>query len=515
MRFFFISLLLPLVSTLVAAEPGTVKFELIREKRSPNTIDLFQHRHRHRLSRRQSSVSNTVQQILDNYSYLYYANITLGTPGQNLRLQIDTGSSDVWVQSGENQVCQERSDPCAESGIFEPEDSSTYDVVASDAFSIRYGDLSYARGDYAQDSFGIGGATVHNLTVGVATNANATEGIMGIGYASNEAIVGQQGPSSQYPNLPELMVQQGLIQSRAYSLWLNDLFASTGTVLFGGIDRAKFSGNLVELPIDKFVGESSPSEFFVTLDGVGFTDTDGSRVPLVTNLREPVLLDSGTSFNYLPDRVLVSLGQAISAQYNENLGFFVQTCAITSLNATIDFNFNGVTIQVPLNELLYPAVTTSGRQLTFENGDPVCLLTVSSNSQIGVSILGDTFLRSAYVVYDLDNAVIGLAQTVFNATDSDIVAIGTGSDAVPGAVVRTTTPAFGTTAELTFDVSSTAPTLHTATGSPRTTATGVTSPTAAATPTSTGNAGARVDANGYSGRALAVAAAVAAFAVRL
>ena len=38
-------------------------------------------------------------------------------------------------------------------------------------------------------------------------------------------------------------------------------------------------------------------------------------------------------------------------------------------------------------------------------------------------VLGDTFLRSAYVVYDLHNNEISLAQTNFNSTGSNIMEI--------------------------------------------------------------------------------------------
>lgn len=36
---------------------------------------------------------------------LYFANVTVGTPAQALALQIDTGSSDVWVPAAEAALC--------------------------------------------------------------------------------------------------------------------------------------------------------------------------------------------------------------------------------------------------------------------------------------------------------------------------------------------------------------------------------------------------------------------------
>ena len=54
-------------------------------------------------------------------------------------------------------------------------------------------------------------------------------------------------------------------------------------------------------------------------------------------------------------------------------------------------------------------------------------------SQGTTSVLGDTFLRSAYVVYDLANNEISLAQTNFNSTSSHVLEIGSGTGSVPGA----------------------------------------------------------------------------------
>jgi hypothetical protein len=48
-------------------------------------------------------------------------------------------------------------------------------------------------------------------------------------------------------------------------------------------------------------------------------------------------------------------------------------------------------------------------------------------------VLGDTFLRSAYVVYDLENNEISIAQTNFNATTENIQEIQKGADGVPNA----------------------------------------------------------------------------------
>jgi hypothetical protein len=71
-------------------------------------------------------------------------------------LQIDTGSSDIWVQVPYSRLCQSRGDPCAASGTYDNTSSSSYAYVNSD-FQIQYADGTEAVGDYATETFNIGG----------------------------------------------------------------------------------------------------------------------------------------------------------------------------------------------------------------------------------------------------------------------------------------------------------------------------------------------------------------------
>ncbi len=81
--------------------------------------------------------------------------VTIGTPGQKLALQIDTGSSDIWVEVPESRLCQLRTNPCGITGTYENSTSSTYKYVNS-LFSIQYADNTQAVGDYALETFQIG-----------------------------------------------------------------------------------------------------------------------------------------------------------------------------------------------------------------------------------------------------------------------------------------------------------------------------------------------------------------------
>jgi len=160
-----------------------------------------------------------------NNGGFYLVNVTVGTPPQTISLDIDTGSSDVWMFGP--QSCEEQTSLCY-GGSFDSSASTSVANACSDAsdcppFQIQYGTPgSGVQGYYFQDVFGIGGQTVQNLTMAFATDAAyTTTGIMGIGFALGESLEGEEGTT--YPSLVQVMAQQKLIPSESYSLYLDDL----------------------------------------------------------------------------------------------------------------------------------------------------------------------------------------------------------------------------------------------------------------------------------------------------
>jgi hypothetical protein len=69
----------------------------------------------------QKRASNTVTAALGNAEQagLYFANITVGTPGQDLQVQIDTGSSDTWVPSSSASICSNQREGGCSGGTCE------------------------------------------------------------------------------------------------------------------------------------------------------------------------------------------------------------------------------------------------------------------------------------------------------------------------------------------------------------------------------------------------------------
>jgi hypothetical protein len=181
-----------------------------------------------RLRRRTKSA----EEVLTNQKQQggYYATVRVGTPYQDVVLQLDTGSSDTWLPSKRAAICSERFDldPCP-LGSFNEESSSTFELFMAGDFNISYLDGSYSMGDYFTDRIEIGGAELQSLPMGLGLNTTVDHGLVGLGYSINEVSIRMNG--NQYDNLPLMMTRDNVTNSVAYSLWLNDLGKCTNSAI--------------------------------------------------------------------------------------------------------------------------------------------------------------------------------------------------------------------------------------------------------------------------------------------
>jgi len=368
----------------------------------------------------------------NQYFVQYYANVTIGTPPQPLQLMVDTGSSDIWAVSSTAPICQSQG-ACA-LGTFDQTQSSTFIDYGVGEFQDNYADGSSTTGDFFLDTFGIGGMKVTEMRMGVALNTSIDKGIMGIGFDTEEA-----GGTLQYPNLVDTMVNESIINSQAYSLWLDDRNARSGSLLFGGIDTGKYSGELYNVAMYASQDTGIIDRFTVALTSVSVTSPSGSETVTAPGTAEPVVLDSGTTMTILPDDMAQAVYNVVGAVYQADAQAAVVPCPIGDVAGTIDFQFGGAdgpTIKVPMSEMVYALFNNDGSQATFQNGQPACQFGIEPASSLGQNaalLVGDTVLRSAYVVYDLANFRIGLAQTDFNSTTSNVVAFDSLGAQIPSA----------------------------------------------------------------------------------
>lgn len=230
------SVCLALVS--VVSATGTIEFPLSKRDASGQESDIA----RGVLWKRQDTVGTVEESVYDVLPWslggAYYTNseptllhldvtiannssVSVGTPPQVQTVILDTGSSDTYLDASSAASCESSGPYSCRGGRFDSKNSSTYKVTVPDGFSTVFGDGSSASGDFATDVVQIGDVAISNVQFGVASNVNSTTGfavgLMGIGYSQNEA------SEIQYANMPEVLRDSGVINSRLYSIYLNDL----------------------------------------------------------------------------------------------------------------------------------------------------------------------------------------------------------------------------------------------------------------------------------------------------
>ncbi|KAG0009271.1 hypothetical protein BGZ80_002561 [Entomortierella chlamydospora] len=119
----------------------------------------------------------------------YYGSVKIGTPGQTMRLNFDTGSADIWFPSASCKAAA-----CKNHKRFNPAKSRTYRTDGR-TWEIEYGDHSGASGILGSDIVNVGGIKVRQ-TIGLSTLETAdftsepVEGLFGLAFKADETVKG-------------------------------------------------------------------------------------------------------------------------------------------------------------------------------------------------------------------------------------------------------------------------------------------------------------------------------------
>lgn len=323
---------------------------------------------------------------LSNYvNAQYFTDIELGTPAQEFKVILDTGSSNLWVPSSD---CSSLA--CFLHSKYDHDSSSTYKANGSE-FSIQYGSGAM-EGYISQDTLKLGDLVIENQDFAEATSEPGLafafgkfDGILGLAYDT----------ISVNKIVPPVYnaINQGLLESPQFAFYLGDANKDEndgGLATFGGYDDSKFTGKITWLPVRR------KAYWEVSFEGLGLGDE-------FAELKSTgAAIDTGTSLITLPSSLAEIINAKIGATKSWSGQYTIECDARDSL-PDLTLNFNGYNF------------TLSAYDYTLEvSGSCISAITpMDFPKPIGdLAIVGDAFLRKYYSIYDLKKDAVGLAASV-------------------------------------------------------------------------------------------------------
>jgi saccharopepsin len=310
----------------------------------------------------------------------YFAEITLGTPPQEFKVVLDTGSSNLWVPSA---GCT--SIACFLHAKYDSSSSSTHKPNGS-TFEIHYGSGSM-EGFVSRDSLSIGDITIKNQDFaeamkepGLAFAFGKFDGILGLAYDT----ISVNGIVPPFYNL----INQGLLDEPVFSFRLGPSDADPGVAIFGGIDSSLYTGSITYAPVRR------KAYWEVELSSIKLGDEE------VELENTGAAIDTGTSLIALPTDFAEMINAQIGATKSWN-GQYTVPCERRSSLPELVFTFDGKP---------YPL---SGEDYVLELGG-TCVsaftgLDINLPDGGQIWIIGDVFLRRYFTVYDLGRNAVGFA----------------------------------------------------------------------------------------------------------
>lgn len=390
----------------------------------------------------------------DLISRYYYHVVTMevGSNKEKVDVIVDTNAGDLWFPSPSCSVVDlelrlesaKRGGPkpstegmywlypkCHAFGTFNYNQSSSF-ISNGTRFNADYSQVGYdANGIWGSDVVSIGGQSL-TVDFGVATYAS-TVGILGLGNVKLESRNSYQYGYVEYDNFPVQLRRQGITEVASYAFSIPRDNSTLGELLFGAINKAKYDGTLYYVHM---VNDGGGAYEQIILDGV-VVGNYGIRH------QTAVVLAHGNPFLALPSEILTVLYKYLGIEYDYSQD--PVDCKYLQLEEQATLYFSGISLQVPMSDLIYK----------FKDE---CFLGATEGSWDFYQ-LGDNILKNFYVVYMMDSLEVALAQASTDNKSDDIEEI---TNAIPGAkkapnyddvalIVSWTTNTYGWMEQSTYD----------------------------------------------------------------
>ncbi|KAH9213836.1 aspartic peptidase domain-containing protein [Leptodontidium sp. 2 PMI_412] len=311
----------------------------------------------------------------DGVEYL----VTTSVGGQNLNLDFDTGSADLWVFSSQLAASSKTGHH-----IYTSSQSSTYKALSGYTWDISYADGSGASGNVGTDTVKIGGTTVTGQAVELAKQvssafvSDSSDGLVGLAFSSINTVSPRQ-QKTFFDNA------KASLDSPLFVAYLP--YQASGSYDFGYIDASKHSGTIQYATISSSNGFW---EFPSTSYKVGSTAHTASGFTGIA--------DTGTTLILMGDTAVDTYYASVpSATYSSSQGGYIFPCSTTLPS----FSFR-------IGSTSY--ATIPGSLMNFGSaGGSSCFGSLQSVGGGSQNIYGDVFFNAYLGVFDAGNGRFGFA----------------------------------------------------------------------------------------------------------
>mmetsp|Transcript_114815 Transcript_114815/g.325205 ORF Transcript_114815/g.325205 Transcript_114815/m.325205 type:complete len:472 (+) Transcript_114815:72-1487(+) len=363
--------------------------------------------------------------LLNNNNSQYYGDFTLGKPGQHFTAVFDTGSGTTWIPGVH---C--KSDACAEHNRFAVDRSGSFvDDSKAPPGSIHYGtgEVDYENGRDTitfcdrRDNVGCHGDGSHQLPVpnqpfGMSTAQTSYpfrilpfDGILGLAPSTNPGSVLHQLKSA------------GSLLRNVFGVYLSEDTHRSGSIDFGGVEPSYIAPSS-PLHWHKILGrgEWQVAMKDIVVDGKPLHICDGRKDGIC-----PAVVDTGSSLVTGPKNEIEKLLPKIHTS---------EDCSNMSKMPVVSVQLvdqNGQVVSYPLTPKEYtlssleevPGSGNSGyfNEFPLLGTKKATVPEIHSRCEPGIGVmdvpgkkwvLGDTFLRRYYSIYDDDRGMVGFARSL-------------------------------------------------------------------------------------------------------
>ncbi|KAF2669341.1 putative aspartic-type endopeptidase [Microthyrium microscopicum] len=325
---------------------------------------------------RQSSTTSssvTAKSVLDDTEYV----IKVKVGEQNLTLNLDTGSADLWVFS--TLLPKSLTGKRTAAQIYDPK-SSGGKIMSGESWDLSYQDGTGAKGQVYQDKVTIGDhLTVPNQAVEAASwvsegfaSSDDADGLIGLAFSDQNGIL---------PNIQKTWFDnvRGSLAHPSFAAAIKR--RQPGSYDFGHIDASKFSGSLAWTPVVR----SGYWDFDAT-------DFSFGNTPYKNITRVQASIDTGSGLWYLPRPMAETYWKQIKdAKYSPHEAAWTFPCSSS---------LPDISMKISGKRLVVPGINMNYQQASVGGNTCIGGLQPDTQSSMTSYIFGDVFIKGMYVVFE-------------------------------------------------------------------------------------------------------------------